>query len=85
MAETTANWQFQSQLSSSACSRFGGIEMPRRTRPGLLIAVYPLGVTFGAQDIHPPLQTSGQEILDAAGHRVRLTSVNMCRMTHQFS
>jgi endoglucanase len=28
------------------------------------------------QDIRPPLRTSGYEILDSAGHRVRLASVN---------
>src|ERR1700738_657140 len=26
--------------------------------------------------VEPPLHTSGQDILDSAGHRVRLTSVN---------
>jgi endoglucanase len=33
-------------------------------------------VLFAQQDIRPPLHTSGHDILDASGHRVRLTSVN---------
>jgi endoglucanase len=33
-------------------------------------------VLFAQQEIRPPLHTSGYDILDAAGHRVRLTSVN---------
>jgi endoglucanase len=33
-------------------------------------------VLFAQQAIRPPLHTSGYDILDAAGHRVRLTSVN---------
>ena len=35
-----------------------------------------LSALFAQQDVRPPLQTSGYEILDAAGRRVRLTSVN---------
>ena len=31
---------------------------------------------FAQQEIRPPLHASGYDILDAAGHRVRLTSVN---------
>jgi endoglucanase len=31
---------------------------------------------FAQQDVRPPLHTSGYDILDASGHRVRLTSVN---------
>jgi endoglucanase len=31
---------------------------------------------FAQQDVRPPLHTSGYDILDAAGRRVRLTSVN---------
>ncbi len=52
--------------------------MPRRTCSGLLITacvlVAPL-CTY-AQQIVPPLHTGRHEILDAAGHRVRLTAVN---------
>jgi len=33
-------------------------------------------VVFGQQELRPPLHTSRYDILDAAGHRVRLTSVN---------
>jgi hypothetical protein len=33
-------------------------------------------VLLAQQDVRPPLHTSGFDILDAAGHRVRLTSVN---------
>ena len=33
-------------------------------------------VLFAQQDVRPPLHTSGYNILDAAGRRVRLTSVN---------
>jgi endoglucanase len=33
-------------------------------------------VLFTQQDVRPPLHTSGYDILDAAGRRVRLTSVN---------
>ena len=53
--------------------------MPRRTQHGLLFAAYFLfGTPFvaRAQQILPPLHTSNHEIRDAAGHRVRLTSVN---------
>src|SRR5437899_5312371 len=31
---------------------------------------------YAQQEIRPPLHTSGYDVLDAAGHRVRLTSVN---------
>jgi endoglucanase len=41
---------------------------------GLLCAMP--SVLFAQQEIRPPLHTSGYDILDAAGHRVRLTSVN---------
>jgi len=33
-------------------------------------------VLFAQQDVRPPLHTGGYDILDAAGRRVRLTSVN---------
>lgn len=46
----------------------------------LLLVVYLLcampPVLLAQQDVRPPLHTSGYDILDAAGHRVRLTSVN---------
>ena len=45
-----------------------------------LLVVYLLCATppvlLAQQDVRPPLHTSGYDILDAAGHRVRLTSVN---------
>jgi endoglucanase len=40
-----------------------------------LLLLVPLSV-LAQQQIHPPLRTSGHEILDSAAHVVRLTSVN---------
>jgi len=40
-----------------------------------LLCIFPSAL-FAQQDVRPPLHTSGYEILDAAGRRVRLTSVN---------
>src|SRR6516162_7762270 len=40
-----------------------------------LLLLVPLTV-LAQQQIHPPLHTSGHEILDSAAHVVRLTSVN---------
>ena len=42
-----------------------------------LLCIFPSAL-FAQQDVRPPLHTSGYEILDAAGRRVRLTSVNWC-------
>ncbi|SRR6266849_6943384 len=53
--------------------------MPPRKGYRLLFAAYlSIAAPFAArgQQIVPPLHTSGHEILDSAGHRVRLTSVN---------
>lgn len=40
--------------------------------------LFPIGAPFvaRAQQILPPLHTSGNQLLDSLGHRVRLTSVN---------
>jgi endoglucanase len=43
--------------------------------PVLLLWVLPAAL-FAQQDARPPLHTRGYDILDAADHRVRLTSVN---------
>jgi endoglucanase len=54
--------------------------MTSRTLAALFsLACLLLGAPFAAlaqQQIRPPLHTSGHQILDAAGHPVRLTSVN---------
>jgi endoglucanase len=53
--------------------------MTRHLRTFLLV-IYLLcampAVLLAQQDVRPPLHTIGYDILDAAGHRVRLTSVN---------
>jgi endoglucanase len=40
------------------------------------LCLLPFSAISLAEDIHPPLHTSGHKIVDAAGHTVRLTSVN---------
>jgi hypothetical protein len=55
--------------------------MTNRVRVSLRLAaclLFPIGAPFAvrAQQIHPPLHTSGNQVLDSLGHRVRLTSVN---------
>jgi hypothetical protein len=50
-----------------------------KTCTAILVAWVALGAvpaTFVQQGIVPPLRTSGHQIVDAAGHPVRLTSVN---------
>jgi len=50
-----------------------------KTCAAILVAWVVLGAvpaTFAQHGIVPPLRTSGHQIVDAAGHPVRLTSVN---------
>jgi hypothetical protein len=53
--------------------------MTSHLRAFLLLVALPCAmppVLFAQQDVRPPLHTGGYDILDAAGRRVRLTSVN---------
>jgi endoglucanase len=53
--------------------------MPTRTAALLSLACVLLAAPFGSfaqQQVRPPLHTSGHQILDTAGHPVRLASVN---------
>ena len=47
-----------------------------RTLAGVCLGFTSIVATAQLRDAQPPLHTSGHEILDTAGHRVRLTSVN---------
>ena len=47
-----------------------------RLLPAVCLAITSIVATAQVPHAEPPLHTSGHDILDSAGHRVRLTSVN---------
>src|SRR6202453_2832288 len=47
-----------------------------RSLPAVCLAITSIVATAQVPHAEPPLHTSGHDILDTAGHRVRLTSVN---------
>src|SRR5450631_4729892 len=65
-------------LAQPNCSRWWRMWMSR-TWEALFSVCFLLGAhsfALAGPKIVPPLRTSGHQILDARGHRVRLTSVN---------